>query len=169
MKSKQQTLLRDWLFKLPVTHEATINTRWTHRAPEAVEQLTRRFLFKFNGQIWGKNTWKYGKGCEPLSVVPIVHNERDIDSLHIHFAFYGFPATLTDTEIKNRFEDVAKHTDGIQYYSHVNKSTDGKPSLAVDFGQAKCGGAWMNYITRKLSGSTDENIMFQHMYISPLT
>jgi len=162
MKSKQKVLLDDWLYKFPVTHAATVNVKWTHRAPEAVEQLTRRLLFKFNERIWNRNTWKNGKGCAPLSVVPIVHNERDVDMLHIHFAFGGFPERRTDAEIQKMFYQVAEHTPGIQYYSHA-KSTNGKSELAVDFERADNGGAWMNYISRKLSGSTDENILLQHM------
>src|ERR1035437_4971628 len=169
MMSKKKTLLRDWLFKLPVTHAATANVKWTHRSPEAVEQLTRRLLFKFNGLVWGKNTWKYGRGCEPLSVVPIVQNERDVDSLHIHFAFFGFPEKRSEQQIQDMFYKVAKQEGGIQYYSHEHKSTKGDSNLAVDFGRADSGGAWMNYITRKLSDSTDKNILFQHTHISSST
>jgi len=168
-RKESKAVLRDWLYKLPVTHAATVNLKSTHRTTEAVQQVTRRLLFKFNERIWGRNTWKRGTGGKQLSVLPIIHAEKDVDDSHIHFAFFGFPENLTEQQIQNRFYSAAKHTDGVQFVWQERNSADSKSRLAVDFERADSGGAWMNYITRKLSGSNDENILYQHMHISSST
>jgi len=169
-KKELKTELRTWLYEeFAATHAAVLNIDPKYRAHDAVKDVTRRFIYKFNERLWGTNTWKKGKaGCDGkgICVVPFVHNQQHMDNAHVHIAFHSFPSKLSDDQIAKCFLDAAKHTRGVQYTKPSEEraaSEVPKSQLTVYIEPAHLSEKWINYSTRKMSG-VDENFLVELMH-----
>jgi len=150
-------ILRDFVYTFPATHVATLNLAHGYRNIHGARKVCSNFVYKFNSAIWGRDGWKSRERI--LGVMPVIHNRRNVDVCHLHLAFYGFPERLTEDAISCRYYNTAKHTQGVQYELHGQHH--------VDFGVLT--GGWLSYMTRKIKGLGDENLLIEFAEMPGLT
>jgi hypothetical protein len=144
---------REWLYAdFPATHVATLNLEPLYQSDDAARTVCQRFRRKFNDEIWGCRKMK-GKNPPRIGFLGVIQNDPVIAPCHLHLAFYGFPAAMSDEYLLERFKEAAQHTSGARTKWHGARSTDFE----------RLRGRWIDYITRQFQGTNDCRLLAEYL------